>query len=941
VNLPNRFHYLNNTLPMGRHHSARQHRQPSHGCRSSTTSNHGSGEDNDNDPRHDIVASGLEEVTNPATQLCAGPRRQRSYASSPPSPHSSPSSSRHSDSSGSDADNGEGDDSEYPFHARLVKLDCRDSSRPAVGGGHAPLVAQCCDTVRGTIDLLSQLRLSTGDMEQGEKFFWLDLHGVPPPLPGTPEWRNRPPQWQRRQHAALRTAAHDNMGQAPEVELRALWTALGLHEQTVEFLTSLCRQRQLNPHHSRISLDDIYEEEMVDLNCPDDRILQMQPLSMAGDTSSTTCTELTAHRPKQREQQEAEQLASQQQQHQQQRRGSRTASGQPLTSHASLAARRGATHYVVMELATLLTCVSAPTASMSAGMWSSTHLANAGSYDFSNEPLNDAVWTRTTGRHMHTLPDNYRGAAAAARQGGARSGGRGRGSGREGRQLVPTSLYPTELPVTPLIASTYVICFPSGCVTWCPSSTLGLISTERHEKRQAAAQRRRRLRPQRPYANGDARPRTNQNDGKQRSDDSSDSSADSDFDEDLQIRYVKSWEQLQASVFHRLRHMAARKGAKAFSTPCATACAAGPPELSTSGFVSLLLSSICYAYLPNTASVLSEVDAIDSMLPLVGLNDESDQADALRRVLLLRRRLAVHRRLLFQKARLLEALNQPAMHTVARFVRTTQAPSWVTRAAAALTHANTHGTFISEGRRRESDTDSLPGAPTPHPCDHATATGLSADSASAAGLPKATSIVQLVGVPSDEVPWSSQTAEESYGDAATRNNNDNDSNNSGTNDDTGACFPACPSTDERIHPRHRNNNSSNSYAKQSKARVMAEPPSLNAIHKGVTNVLRNLETARTVLGMTTLIYSSTVNCNNSRSSEGSDYFALICQYVVLIVLPLNIVASQWGMNCAVPFMHVKGTKPFWSIVGIIIFIAIAGLTVPIYAYRTGKITMIA
>ncbi|CBZ36611.1 hypothetical protein, conserved [Leishmania donovani] len=61
--------------------------------------------------------------------------------------------------------------------------------------------------------------------------------------------------------------------------------------------------------------------------------------------------------------------------------------------------------------------------------------------------------------------------------------------------------------------------------------------------------------------------------------------------------------------------------------------------LCTSIFVSLLLSSVCYAYLPNTVMFLGEVDTIDSMLPLIELDCESDQADALRRVLLLRRRL--------------------------------------------------------------------------------------------------------------------------------------------------------------------------------------------------------------------------------------------------------------------------------------------------------------
>lgn len=62
--------------------------------------------------------------------------------------------------------------------------------------------------------------------------------------------------------------------------------------------------------------------------------------------------------------------------------------------------------------------------------------------------------------------------------------------------------------------------------------------------------------------------------------------------------HVKDWEKLQEAVFARLQ-----------SNLIGT--------FTTSDFVALMLSTMCYGYLPDTTTVLSDVDAIDAMIPLL------------------------------------------------------------------------------------------------------------------------------------------------------------------------------------------------------------------------------------------------------------------------------------------------------------------------------------
>ncbi|KPI87503.1 hypothetical protein ABL78_3414, partial [Leptomonas seymouri] len=516
--------------------------------------------------------------------------------------------------------------------------------------------------------------------------------------------------------------------------MRALWTALGLQSATVEALTAVCQRRQLDPHPARTSLDDVYEEEVVDLTSPDDRILHVEPLPRPPPP-----------------------------------------------------ARPGATHYAVMELATLLTRVPATVTSAGGGAWSSAVPLHAGLCDLANEPLNDSVWVEAMGRSVLAVSADYRAAAAAA----ARGGPRGDRGGRGNRQLARHTHHAAELHAALPIASTYVICFPGGCVTWCPSSTLGLTSAERRERRHAAAQRRRRRRHRRHADDLDSSARAP--DGPQdEDDDSSDSDTASDADDELVVQHVKSWEQLQASVFHRLRYMASRGEADA-SCGSGAACT-GSAALSTSGFVSLLLSAVCYAYLPNTSAALDEVEAIDSKLSLIGSNVESHHSDALRRVLLLRRRLSMHRRLLFQKIRLLESLGRPVMHTVAGFVRAVELPRWTSHTAAAVSDAQV------KAHVEDAAETAIEGSPR---C------GVAAEMTSRVGSANG---------------------------------------NSGVNNTSDACFlPAGVSQSSR---GKRNVDMGLSHAH------LPELPSLNAIHKGISSVLSNLEVARTVLGNTTLIYTS-------------------------------------------------------------------------------------
>ncbi|KAG5497669.1 hypothetical protein JKF63_03935 [Porcisia hertigi] len=767
----------------------------------------------------------------------SGPGRQR--RSRPPriSTRASSSSSRSSRSSSAPPPGAS--DEDHAFYARLVKV-----------GGGAPddepvALARCCHTVRGMLQLLEEAQVckEDGKGEESTGFFWLDLHGVPPP--------------RLRDRAALHNADSDD---AP---LKELWAALGLQLSTVKTLETVRKQRQAHTRPDRTLLDDVYEEEMIDLTSPSDRVLHVERLRAREDDASA---DEHGNNPHQHERSQF--------------RPGKKATGQ-RTSCGSVA---GSTHYVVLELATLLTPIQASSA-MSEEAWESALLPRTSlPNEYVNEPLNEFITKENFERTVLSLSA----ATAAAHRHAAPA------SSTDMHEVTKVSQHSQEPTTVPVITSTYVVCFPTGCVTWCPASTLGLTSAGRRSLRSAAS------------ANGQQRERTvphvfDKNDG---AGGISHHAPFGDDDKGVEVWCVKAWGQLQATVLGRMRYMA-QLGRCATATTTSHTWLSGAlseiaapsrsalaePVLRTSTFVPLLFSAVCHAYLPNMAIVLGEVDAIDSMLPLIELDSESDQTDTIRRVLQLRRRLALHRRLLFQKICLLEALDRPVIHTAARFIRTHKAPTWAKHNANPRVAAKKNKTAVlrsasNDGGNRLGSIDmDRPGA------DAGAATvrhplssdqyykGLNAKRSEHGTLPRGDSISFIV-------PQSTLAASST----------------------------APPQ--------------------------MAPPPSLAAVYKSVMSVMHNLEVARTVLGNATLIYTSKVNFSNSRTSETADYFALMCQYMLLVVLPLNIVASHWGMNCPVPFASIENTNPFWGIVGIIALIGVVGAVVPLYAFKTRRIHLI-
>ncbi|KAK7195354.1 hypothetical protein NESM_000462000 [Novymonas esmeraldas] len=822
VNLPDSFRYLSNTLPIGGSGSRRTrgHRPRSHSSStrsSSSRSSDGGG--------RDTAAAGTQPRDRRSDTRSRPPHAPRRRASSTATTSSS--SSRSSSSSASDRCAAERED--YAFYARLVRL-----GRGGSACGEAA-VAQCCDTVRGTLRALEQAQVHTQCADSDAGFFWLDLHGVPPPLPGSSAWQQQPRRWRRRQRAR-----DDGGSDAP---LSALWAALGLRAAAAGTLAAACEQRQARPRPDRASLDDVYEEELVDLSCPDDRVLHVEPLQ-------------------------------QQQQPREEREAGAAAAG---------AAAAGSTHYVVLELATLLAPVRAAAAAASEAAWEGALLSRATSATHANEPLNDVIWTDDFERGTPaTVPAEARAKRAAAETLSAT------GSLR----ATQSSLHSAEVTTTPLIASTYVVCFPTGCVTWCPASTLGLASADRRRQRSAEAAERRSQQRRSPLVSD--------GDGTVEGDVFNELDVE---DDDCEMQCVQSWNKLQASVLHRIRHVMEKENDHPCGSP--TLCGqrgrgstAHSPAICTSGFVSLLLSAVCYAYVPRTSAVLGEVDAIDSMMPLLRLNKESDQADALRRVLLLRRRLSLHRRLLNQKIRLLEALDRPTIHTLVRFIRTLKLPSWALRGAA---HHTSPALYPFPSRGVASA-----GGPASH------------DAGSPHGCAQ---LVHFISAPIEVSPdrHGHMRCGEAADDVSPLTQKDED----GTSD--------CTETDRGVKA---------GWAATHRRMHVAAPPSLRSIHRGVSHVLCNLEAGRIVLGNTTLIYSSTVNSSNSNSKQSSQSFALLCQYMVLVVLPLGNVASHWGMMCPVPFHNVPNTRPFWGLVGVMALIGLLGFIGPMYAYKAGKMHLI-
>ncbi|CCD17486.1 unnamed protein product [Trypanosoma congolense IL3000] len=123
---------------------------------------------------------------------------------------------------------------------------------------------------------------------------------------------------------------------------------------------------------------------------------------------------------------------------------------------------------------------------------------------------------------------------------------------------------------------------------------------------------------------------------------------------------VEGWEHIPRSLERRLC------GRNNTATMGGNECGPRRP-LSTSLLMLTVLEELYTTFLPDTTVVINEVDAIDAMLPLVRQR-QSDQADVLRRVRMLRRSLSVHRRMLMSKVSVLELLNRSTIRVLLPFM---------------------------------------------------------------------------------------------------------------------------------------------------------------------------------------------------------------------------------------------------------------------------------
>ncbi|RNF01102.1 MGT2 magnesium transporter [Trypanosoma conorhini] len=119
---------------------------------------------------------------------------------------------------------------------------------------------------------------------------------------------------------------------------------------------------------------------------------------------------------------------------------------------------------------------------------------------------------------------------------------------------------------------------------------------------------------------------------------------------------------------------AAPAGAPLLEVQTSGASASLQRRTTSAGILSLLVCFACEAFLPDPTSLLTEVGSIDEMVLLIAPGKQ-DQTDLLRRVALLRRRIADFRMGLYFKEKLLQELIAPTMRSsfVAKESNTVQA----------------------------------------------------------------------------------------------------------------------------------------------------------------------------------------------------------------------------------------------------------------------------
>ncbi|CCW71562.1 unnamed protein product [Phytomonas sp. Hart1] len=280
----------------------------------------------------------------------------------------------------------------------------------------------------------------------------------------------------------------------------------------------------------------------------------------------------------------------------------------------------------------------------------------------------------------------------------------------------------------------------------------------------------------------------------------------------------KNWSQLREAVFshciYPTPHLPLSDRSKPDAFHISERRNRDEEMMTTSLFVSILMSTVCYTYLPNINTMLNEVEAINFILPLIIPKVESDQSDAHLRILMLRHRLSNHRRELISKKKLLNSLKGPSVSVLAAFM-----------------------------------------------------------------------------------------AQASFSDHYQR----------GSLEVSRAMYSSSVSETFTV---------------------------LDATSDIIDQTLHKMDTARIVLGNATILYNSNVISSNYEVSNDSDYFMVLVHYIFVIIMPLNLIAGQWGLNLRVPFHDINSLTPFFVIMGIIGLICILAPIFPLWAYYTGRIHLI-
>ncbi|ESL10293.1 hypothetical protein TRSC58_01977 [Trypanosoma rangeli SC58] len=112
--------------------------------------------------------------------------------------------------------------------------------------------------------------------------------------------------------------------------------------------------------------------------------------------------------------------------------------------------------------------------------------------------------------------------------------------------------------------------------------------------------------------------------------------------------------------FGQCRGETAPTGALLLGVQTSSAPAPPPTGTTSAGILSVLVCFACEAFLPDPTSLLAEVGNIDEMMLLIAPG-EQDQTDLLRRVAVLRCRIANFRMGLYLKEKLLQELIAPSM----------------------------------------------------------------------------------------------------------------------------------------------------------------------------------------------------------------------------------------------------------------------------------------